>query len=239
MIYDGKETGGTERKLLALPRKTPIRQDRLYCKSGVEIIPAADLKQFYGRPLLQHVHDILDQGSVGSCATEATTQGLMICRSIAKMKHRLLNPWTIYRLVTNYDSGSDIGEDVDVACETGIVPMDLWDRAEHRWKSAPPAEIQAAAKDYQIDEFWEITSREEMQTAIALGEVVVFGVYWSGGGGHAITAIGQDKDSVHFVGSWGPTAHDGDGTGTLPWRQVERGLQAFTCRAIRCAKLSN
>jgi hypothetical protein len=238
-IHVGPDAGGEPRVLAALPRKT---QAGTHCKlfaDAFDLIPASQLSAFYG-VILKHLATWrLDQDGIGSCAAEATANCLMLCRAIGGLPHVLCNPWTVYQRVTNTDSGSDIGEDFEAAKQFGFVPMSLWDRSQHSWRSAPPATAQEAAKSYTIDETWDITNRAEFSTAVALGFPVAFGVWWSGGGGHAVTAIGFDSDGVDYLGSWGPAAHEnGDGTGKLPWRQVERGLDTFTARACRSVKIS-
>lgn len=212
----------------------------------VPIIPEGEWQNY--RPVLEDYTDQLnlDQDGAGSCAWEAIASILMVARMRAGLLHVELNPWTGYARTNTADNGSDPAENCEYAQKYGLIPMSQWPRYDasgktiHSWKSLPPNADELAAP-YKIDEFFRISTREELGSCLCQGIPVNIGVNWSGGG-HAITATTVLANGVRIKNSWGNDWQGGDvkpGYAVLPWRQIESGLHTFSCVGCRTTNLSN
>ena len=196
----------------------------------IKIIPEDEWSDRAGkismRPL---VKTILNQGSVGSCATEATTQAVMIARAFAGLEHIELNPWFIYQETSGgRDRGSSIDENLAFVQEHGIAPMSVWGR-DKGWRTEPSSEAYDAAKAFRDIEVFDITSIEEMVSALLIGCAVVYGSK-----GHAVVKVEHISDSEGLdVNSWGDDWGDGGFGVWASYRAVNFRYGAFAVRAIR------
>ena len=217
-----------------LPRKTAFG----HCKGipafrdVIEVIPEKDWPDLVGTISLKpRVKTILDQDGVGSCATESTTQAVMVCRSWAGLEHVLLNPWSIYWYTSGgRDSGSSIDDNLAYILEHGICPESVWPRSKG-WRAEPSDEAKQAALAYRALEIFDIATRAEFATALFLGMAVVYGR-----AGHSI--LGVEMTSVSrfdAAGSWGTEGaggtvdgyHLGETLNGINW-----GYGAFALRAV-------
>jgi hypothetical protein len=83
-----------------------------------------------------------------------------------------------------------------------------------------------AARDYRIDEFFDIGNINELGTALIKGYPVVFG--WSG---HSCIFVDLlDKNTAVYANSWDSSWGD-DGFGTLRLSSVNFGYGAFAIRS--------
>jgi hypothetical protein len=190
-----------------LPRKSrpgevcPMAADR------IKLIPSADwdaAAKELGDTLRFHVPVVLDQDGAGSCATESTTGGVMLARVLAGQPHVLLNPWYMYHTTSDgVDRGSGIDEDLVFARDNGIAPESVWPRSKG-WKATPSAEADEAAKEFRIEEFFDISNVNEMVSALLAGFPVVYGA-----DGHSVLKIQHlDAKKGLDLNSWNTTWGD-------------------------------
>lgn len=127
------------------------------------------------------VRKIKDQDGVGSCACEATCQAMEVTMVRSGQPWEELNPWSLYRLVTQRDDGSSIDEDLQVARDVGVLPVSFFPRYDangkviNRWNATPPDNWKEIALQYRIDEFFDITTVAEAGTALIEDYALVFG----------------------------------------------------------------
>lgn len=172
-------------------------------------------------------HSYVAEGiGVHNCATESTTQGGMICREFGNQPFELLNPLFIYHHTSGgSDRGSNIDSNLVFARDKGIAPESVWPRSKG-FRAKPTAAAYEAALKYRIDEFFDITSIEEVGTALLSGMAVVFG--WSG---HSciMTSL-KSETTAEYANSWG---NWGDkGFGTIRLASINFGYGAFAIRSV-------
>lgn len=185
-----------------LPRKSKPGEWCPMASERIKLIPSADWDEAakeLGDSVRQHITFLLDQDGAGSCATESTTESDMTIRAVAGLPFVLLNPWFIYHTTSGgRDTGSSIDENLAFVRENGIAPESVWPRSKG-WKAKPSAEAVEAAKQYRIDEFYDIANVNEMVSALLTGFVVVYGA-----DGHSVLKI-QHLDAKRGLdlNSWG------------------------------------
>lgn len=204
---------------------------KLLADDRIDVIPQ---DQWESLIATQHAHEyvavILDQGSVGSCATESTTGTVMLDRKARGLEHVLLNPWFIYNSTSGgSDSGSSIDENLVFARERGIAPESVWPRSKG-WQATPSAEAYTAALDYQIKEFYDLGSIQEVGSALLQGFPVVFG--WQGHSCYLVRLL--NATTAEYVNSWGAT-WNGNGRGQIKLSSINFGYGAW---ALRCGELT-
>jgi hypothetical protein len=219
-----------DRKPGCLPRKEPFGKLFAPASEKIKIIPREEWGDYAGKISMRpFVKTILNQGSVGSCATEAVTQAVMVARAFAGLPHIILNPWFIYYHTSGgRDRGSSIDENLAFIREHGIAPMSVWGR-DKGWQTEPSSEAYDAAKAFRDFEFFDIAAINEMVSS-QLGACPV--VY--GSKGHAVLKIEHVNDSEGLdVNSWGEDWKDGGFGVWASYRAVNFNYGAFAVRAIR------
>jgi hypothetical protein len=171
---------------------------------------------------------VKNQGNVGSCATESTTQGVEIVECLTGLEWVELNPWFIYATTSGgRDQGSSIDTNLAFVREHGIAPESVWPRSKG-WQATPSADARAAALAHCIDEFYDITSVAEIGTALLLGFAVVFG--WQG---HScIFTQLLTTSEAEYCNSWSPNWGD-KGFGRLRLSSVNFAYGAYAIRTTR------
>lgn len=219
IIPEGKKAG-------CLPRKTRIGERCSLFGEQIKVIPQQEWSDLIGEvELRSFVTKIKDQDGVGSCATESTSQSIEIVRSFEGQPYVELNPWFIYHTTSGgSDSGSSIDENLEFVRANGVAPEDIWPRSKG-WRAKPSAEAVEAAKQFKIEEFYDITSIAEIGTALLLGFPVVFG--WSG---HScvLTQL-LDQSTAEYANSWAPTWGD-QGFGKIKLSSINFQYGAFAVR---------
>jgi hypothetical protein len=160
-----------------------------------------------GRSLRDHVNQILDQDGAGSCATESTSQALMVRSDWKGQEFVLLNPWFMYHYTSGgVDRGSSIDENLEFARNQGVAPESVWPRSKG-WRATPSAEATREARKYRIAEFLDVTSIDGVGTALLNQLPVVFG--WSG---HScvLTRL-LSPTTAEYANSWGNWGDQGFG----------------------------
>lgn len=198
-------------------------------KERIDIVPEADWPEFMDDiDLRLHVNRIKDQDGDGSCACESSTLGVEVARDIMGWEFARLNPLFVYHTTCHgRDGGSSIDENLRFIRERGIAPESAWPRSKG-WRAEPTDEAYEAARDFRIMEFYDITNRRELVSALLLGFPVVFG--WQG---HSVlfTSV-KDMERGVYANSWG-TAWGDSGFGVLPFSEVNYSYGAFAVRLAR------
>lgn len=188
-----------------LPRVTRFASVCPAARDHIPMIPEGDWKELHaalndGRGMRSFVPEILDQDGAGSCATESSAMAVMADRSFRGLPHVLLNPWFIYYHTggqtdngNGRGGGSSIDANLEFARENGIAPMSVWPR-EKGWRTKPSAEAYEAAKEFRIEEFYDVENYREAASVLLAGFSVVYGAR-----GHSVLKIALDMD----VNSWG------------------------------------
>ena len=228
-----------------LPRRSLLGEVCPIFGERIDVIPKEEwaglIPQHQLRPFVWHV---FDQDGVGSCATESTSQSVMVCREFVGANRVLLNPWFIYHTTSGgYDGGSTIDGNLQFARQNGVCPESVWPRYErgedgypiykngypvviNSWRDTPPPEAYEAARRLRIDEFYDISTLLEVGSALLKDFVVVFG--WKG---HSVLAVDLiDEDTLLYINSWQPSWGD-EGFGVLKLWEVNWGYGAFAVRS--------
>lgn len=194
----------------------------------IKIIPQKDWLEYAAsitlRPYVKH---ILNQGSVGSCATEMTAQSVMTCEEVDTGSSEVLNPWFIYQETSGgRDGGSSIDENLAFAQKYGVASEAVWPRSKG-WRTKPSEEAYADAAKHKIKEVFDISSVEEMVSALLTGYVVGHGAK-----GHAILAVAYSDDSPLIANSWDTDWEDGGFGHWCTWSQINWSYGAFAVRTV-------
>jgi hypothetical protein len=180
---------------------------------------AIDLRPF--------VKFILDQNGVGSCASEAMAQCIMICRALGRQDPELLNPLFAYYTVSGgRDGGSSLPDNVNFALEHGVPSQLVFPRSEG-WRSKPSDAAYEDALKYMLLEVFRIRTWEEFGTCLLLGMPCFFGY-----SGHAIcgtTLLSTTR--LQYVNSWDKTWGD-NGFGTISKNSIYWGYGVFGFRVV-------
>jgi len=198
------------------------------------VIPPGDWPELLKvhHSLRPSVSVILDQGSVGSCATESTTQAVMVNRATKGLPFLLLNPWSIYCFTGGTrNGGSSIDDNLEYARDVGILPESVWPRSKGFSRKPPKSLLDEHASQFRIAEYWDINTTAEIGTALLLGFPVVFG--WSG---HSCVFTDLlDVATAEYCNSWSADWGD-DGFGKLSLRSVNF---KYGCFALRTTNEAN
>jgi hypothetical protein len=223
MIPEGKATG-------CLRRKTKFGDCCNPMADEIEVIPREKWGALIGKVSLRpNVRQIIDQGQIGSCATCSTTQGVMIARDVAGLPFVFLNPLSIYHFTSGgRDNGSSIDENLQFARDTGILPESYWPYSRG-YRETPPAGWQEVAKQYRIDEFYDIGTVDELGTALLKGFAVVFG--WSGHSCILTRLLSETK--AEYANSWGSDWSTDGGFGKISLSAINFQYGAFATRTAK------
>jgi len=215
-----------------LPRRSrpgticPMAADR------IKVIPRAEWSDLAsqlaaGQGLKPFVRDVLDQASVGSCGMESSAGSVMVSRVFRGLDHVLLNPLSGYHFTCHgVDRGSSIDENLEFIREHGLAPESVWPRSKG-WRAKPSVEAMAAALAFRIEEFYDISSIDEMVSAILQGYPVVYGA-----NGHAVCKVRHlNENEGEDLNSWGPEWGDGGFGVWASYRAVNWQYGAWAIRA--------
>ena len=223
IIPPGKVTG-------CLPRVSRYGQWCSKLEDSIDIVPKEQWQQYIdeGVTLTPQVKNIFDQDGVRSCAFESTAQALQIIRSWGGQPFEKLNPWSGYCFTSGgKDRGSNIDTNLQHARDVGLLPMSVWPRFKG-WMTKPSQELlDNVACNYQIDEFFDIATIDEVGTALLKCFPVVFG--WQG---HSCVLTSLVSTSVaQYVNSWGTDWGD-NGFGQIRLNAINFGYGAFAVRTV-------
>jgi len=202
-----------------LPRSTRLGDGTFIVgdESVLTIIPRDKLETMSMRPLIRNR---VNQGMQNSCASAATAGCVMLKRHDIGLADVVLSQASLYRFVNGgRDSGSQLDDNLRQLAKVGIAPVSVV--PQYNWQANPPWPTTwvAEAAKYKALEWWDLADTMAIASAVSVGMPCVIGVFWSGGGGHAIVCIGirvKADGSLEFeiLNSW---ANWGDGQcGFLP-----------------------
>ena len=201
-----------------------------YPKADFKTIPLNEWSDWIGGPdsvnLRPFVPHIMDQNGVGSCASEAASQCIQICRAIGKQDPVKLSPWAVYHTVSGgRDVGSGLPDNVDFVTTYGVPSQEVYPRGKG-WRAKPTAEAMEDAKKYRATEVFRISTWEEFGSCLLYGMPVYFGY-----SGHAITAVSLlSTTQLQYANSWGDWGDEG--FGTLSKNSIYWGYGVFGFRAV-------
>jgi hypothetical protein len=233
MDEDGQPTGHWKRRKTGLVEDVLFPQPRVanYPRDDFRIIPVNQWDDWLTGPdavdLRPFVQFILDQNGVGSCASEAITQCIMILRAIGRQAAERLNPWFIYNTVSGgVDRGSSLPDNVNFVLKHGVPSQAVYGR-EHGWRQAPTADAQEDALKYKLLEVFRIRTWEEFGSCLLYGMPVFFGY-----SGHAITGVTVlSTTRVQYANSWSLTWGD-KGFGTLSKNSIYWAYGVYGVRVV-------
>ena len=220
-IYpDGRKPG-------CLPRASRPGEVCPLAAERIKIIPRQEWADYAADISLRpHVKTVLNQGSVGSCAFESPCGGTMIARSIQGLEHVVLNPYFGYHTTSGgRDQGSSIDDNLAFMRQYGCASEAVWPRSKG-WRTKPSEEAWADALYYRIEEFYDVTSIDEMVSCLLYGFPVIYG-----SNGHAVCKVQHIDDSKGLdLNSWGSDWGDGGFGVWASYRAVNWGYGAFAIR---------
>jgi hypothetical protein len=201
-----------------LPRRTEFGklQGVPAFKEAIKVLSKSEQRDLIPKVqgLKQYVGFIFNQDGIGSCAGESTNQGLSIVRMYSGQKFVKFNPWFTYGRPAAYgypagtsrgkDEGSTIDDNVKDLMEIGACPATVYPRYDengrviHHWNSTPPKEAYDAAAKYKLLEVFDISTVDEMRTALLYGMPVIYG-----SDGHAKCYVKcLDMETGLYANSW-------------------------------------
>jgi hypothetical protein len=198
---------------------------------GVNVIPQDkwpgyiagqnDEQQLHVEPFIK---TILNQGSVGSCASEGGTGCVMAKRAQSGQQHVTLNPYFVYHVTSGgSDQGSTLSDTVNFLRTRGCASAEVWPRS-HGWRATPSNKASEDALKYRQLKAVQLRNWDEFGTMLLHGEPVYFGYT-----GHAIFGsrlIAPNR--FRYCNSWGEEWGD-KGFGTISNSSIEwsYGVYAF------------
>ncbi len=215
-----------------LPRPMKVGENPRFKVWGtVEECPTIPRSEWVTCSLKHKIWEVVNQSSQNTCAC-ASTRGIMqLVREIMGLKRIRLSQGSVYNLTSGgRDQGANIMDVLTAMMDVGMAPNSVID--EYDWQGRDyPANWKAEAAKCRIIEAWDCPSFDELISAVQKSIPVVFGVNWSGGGGHAIGCIGYADGKAEILNSWGADWGD-NGTGFLSESQC-RAITSYGAFAIR------
>jgi hypothetical protein len=183
-----------------------------------------------------------DQGSLSTCCPNASAGAMrMEAALVGDPNPPILSAEAIHVLAgAGPNQGLEIGTALEILMKTGVPTVDLVplhsDAFNRRnWKTG----WEQSAAENQVQEAFFGQSYEAAGSMGQRGLAVVIGVFWQGGGGHAIFVVGYQKQrgvgGLLIKNSWGKSY----GTNGVGWlsRSACSGIATFGCYGIRSRSL--
>jgi hypothetical protein len=201
----------------------------------VDDAPIIPRSQWKTVSLRDKVWEIANQLQQNSCCPTATRGAYEIIRELMGLKRIRLSQCSLYTQINGgRDQGANIMDALTAMMDVGIAPHSIVDQYNMNERTYPAVWKDHASK-FRILEAFDCPTFDAMISAVHLGMPVVFGVNWTGGGGHAIVCVGYDLEtnSAEILNSWGEEWGD-VGFGNLTERQCKAitSYGAFALRGI-------
>jgi len=228
-----------------LPREATEPGDGAFPVFGVpgegtpQLVPASDWQRITGTyRRYTEAYGVIGQRA-NSCTTCGARGALQSARFFAGLDPVQLSHGSVYGVI---NGGVDRGSSIDVClnqlrrvgmAQTSVIDPFDWG-GYYKRRGGWPDDWEANARRYRVLEAHDCPDWEHLVSAIQLGFPVLFGVRWSGGGGHAILGTGYKDGQIEILNSWGASWGD-NGFGFLPRAQVQRGITTYGAWALRAA----
>jgi hypothetical protein len=218
----GKLTG-------CMPRTTKVGAGKFPVMAADFLLPR---KQWKPTSIREIVPQIKDQDGTNECCPHAGTGAMQDVRALLGLPYVELSPASVYRFGNGgRDAGMTIEDCLTILSERGALPTSKYPALN--WRAQYPADGAAVAKGFRAVEWEDTINTDYIGSAVQRGWPVVIGVWWSGGGGHAVVVTGWRPESPEWEiqnswGNWGDS-----GFGHLPEGQVSRGIASFGAWALR------
>jgi hypothetical protein len=235
-VPPGKKMGALPRHLSRHPDGDKPGQHCPYLSEhatqlGINIIPQGEwpglIDELGDLTLEANSNWVYDQDGVGSCASEGACGILDVTRERHGLEAIRFNPWGTYQendVSGGVDRGSTLGDNMRRIRETGAHPADLHPRSRG-WRARPSEESYAAAKNYRVDEYYEVRTWTEAGSCVLQGWPV-----YTAYPGHAWMMLAVlDTRRLRWRNSWGTDWGDG-GYGDLNASELQLNYGAYTAR---------
>jgi len=217
---------------IVLPRRYTVGAKFPCFGDEIELVPESQWDELAAAddgmvPFIPHVY----HQKYNSCASESSTGALLIARAFQGLPYVPLNPLTLYRRVNGgRDAGSSIDENLLALQEYGVCPEESWSY-DKGWRAKPSDEAVKAAESFRIVEAYDISTVEEMVSALLKKFVVVYGA-----NGHAVCKVRHLNDREGLdLNSWGEDWGD-NGLGVwASYRKINWGYGAWAVRTTTFA----
>lgn len=216
------------------PRQTRVGDGTFRVVGEVEDVPLLPAAEIVDHEIDGLVPRIVDQGRQNSCCPSAAVGLFELVRELMGLPHVELSQGSLYgRINDGRDQGATIDSALIELMREGVCPTSVIDQYEwhpSRW----PANWREVAADYKVREAFDCPTLQHIYSCTMRAMPVLLGVFWTGGGGHAIYAVGRKAGKVKIVNSWAVRWGE-QGRGYLPESQVERGIRTFGawgCRIV-------
>jgi hypothetical protein len=169
---------------------------------------------------------------VGSCACCSSVGAIKLVREFNGLTPIELSPESVYAFTSGgRDRGSSIDENLRHLQRIGAMSWKAWPRDEHRWSDRPSDKLLTTeACKNRISEFFDISTIEEVMTALVLNYPVVFG--WQG---HSCVLLKlESMTSAYYLNSWGENWSETGmpGIGKINLRSIGFHYGAFAVRSV-------
>lgn len=230
-------------KMGCLPRLTSPGEF-LPILGDVETAPLVPRHKLSDMDLSPNDSPALNQGNQSSCTCASLASALQHVRNTMNGANILPSWATLYG---PSNGGRDSGSAIDTALahlmRVGICPQQIDGEPyidPFDWKGyyngSWPDDWQTQARNLRLLEGWDCPSVDHVLSAMYHGFVSVIGVFWPGGGGHAIKLVGYDKTNkrLRLQNTWSQ-AWGHRGYGWLDESVCAKGIPYFGAFTLRAA----
>jgi hypothetical protein len=185
-------------KIPLLLQESPPEFHALFSSKPAKVIPSSEIRDF---DLWPQALKIKNQGTIGACNGFASATAVEYTRAMHNLPYVRLSPWWVYgKLVGGWDTGSNIGQALDLIRREGVAPDHLVKQGDFSGRYSNEAVAEAAK--YKVEIGSKLTTWDEILTAVALRRGVNFSVRASGWDSGRL-----DADGCPPVGRMGPHNH--------------------------------
>jgi hypothetical protein len=162
-----------------------------------------------------------DQNGLGACAADSACNTKAACDTRQNLPLVIYNPLFLYYTTSGgSDRGSVIGDNLELARDSGCCPEEVWPRSKG-FRAEPSEEAYTIARFFKLREFFYVETIQQFVSALLQGYKI-----HAGYSGHAISFCRYLKDrTVEYKNSWG--AWGDNGFGSLSLSKIYFGYGAY------------